>query len=728
MRGAGTTSGAPAAPTTTTYSAAPSVSPSMLPRGVDVPVTRSHIRAAAETYLARHPQERESLAGLTAVLDGPDDPSSRATLPGHVTCSAVVIDRHRRVLHIGHKATGLLLAPGGHGEADRSLLATALREVSEETGIRPGDLCLTPQFLGTPVDIDVHGIDADPSKGEPSHQPFDFRFAFYVSTEQLPPLRLQDEEVSGARWLAFADVRSPTLRAKLLDAEADGLDGQPEPVNASALVYDGYGRYLLHLRDMREGIWKPGVFALLGGGRESGDRCLEGTVRRELAEKAPGLGPVGLTPYAVEEATSVDGLAVPIKVYTARWNGHPDTVDLQEGVLLRWFTPDVLDRLRLSPGLGDLIRRHAAEHPPAGRPPSGPAAERPRQAAGAAMSTRSGVTVVAGVLALHYRILPTDVCEGPSGTATCNYVAQATDGRRWFVKAYPENTDLDAERRALELAEFAALGGVPVPGLRRTQGGDPLATDGGFSVSVTAFAEGAETADSGLYGERWASVGETVGRLHRTLARHPDGPPRRTPSREVCDVARGRQRLERLLARYAKQAPRSAFGAWARDTARERLDGLPAAASMLDALPSTLATQVVHGDLSSLNLMLENEKVAAVIDFRPPAHRSPMWELGRIVLDPRTVLSTPGWPTGLATAVAAYREANPAMPVKDLLTVPRVAAGYLACSVYPLSEPLDDPAAVTPQLEAYGRARHEALGVLCARMDEAEEVLRDLLR
>ncbi|MEE1807783.1 MFS transporter [Streptomyces sp. BE133] len=146
----------------------------------------------------------------------------------------------------------------------------------------------------------------------------------------------------------------------LLNAETHGLDGQPEPVNASALIHDGRGRCLLHLRDQREGIWEPGVFALLGGGRKTGDPCLEATLRRELAEEVPHL-----TPYAVEEATSVDGLAVPIQVYTGRWNGDPDTVNLQEGVLLRWFTPDMLDRLRLSPGLGDLVRRHATEHPAA---------------------------------------------------------------------------------------------------------------------------------------------------------------------------------------------------------------------------------------------------------------------------------------------------------------------------------------------------------------------------
>ncbi|MFJ1974071.1 NUDIX domain-containing protein [Streptomyces sp. NPDC087903] len=337
-----------------------------------MPPSRSHIRATIETYLARHAEEREALDGLLAVLDGTEEPTSRATLPGHVTCSAVVIDRDRRVLHIGHRVTGLLLSPGGHVEAgDRTLLAAAVREVCEEAGIRPGALCLTPQFLGEPIDVDVHDIDANPAKGEPAHQHFDFRFAFYLPAEQPPALALQDEEVAGAQWLPYADVRSPTLRAKLLDAEADGLDGRPEPVNASALIHDGAGRYLLHLRDDREGIWEPWVFALLGGGRTRDDSCLEATLWRELAEEAPGLRPADLMPFAVEEATSVDGLAVPIQVFGGRWSGDAEAVELREGVLLKWCTVDMLDRLRLSPGLGELIHRHAAERPATKRPPHG---------------------------------------------------------------------------------------------------------------------------------------------------------------------------------------------------------------------------------------------------------------------------------------------------------------------------------------------------------------------
>jgi 8-oxo-dGTP pyrophosphatase MutT (NUDIX family) len=172
---------------------------------------------------------------------------------------------------------------------------------------------------------------------------------------------LQDEEVSGAEWLALSEVTSPTLREKLLQAR---LDGQPEPVNASALIHDGRGRYLLHLRDHKPGIWQPGAFDLLGGGRSHEDQSLEDTLLRELSEEVPDLRLEDLEPYAVETATSVDDLSVPIQVFTGRWRGNPDRLRLHEGVLLRWFTPDVLDRLRLSPGTRDLIRRHAADNPP----------------------------------------------------------------------------------------------------------------------------------------------------------------------------------------------------------------------------------------------------------------------------------------------------------------------------------------------------------------------------
>jgi ADP-ribose pyrophosphatase YjhB (NUDIX family) len=68
-------------------------------------------------------------------------------------------------------------------------------------------------------------------------------------------------------------------------------------------------------------MWEPWVLALVGGKRSRDDASLEATLRRELAEETPGLEPTGLMPFAVQEATSVDGLAVPTSVYAGRWSG-----------------------------------------------------------------------------------------------------------------------------------------------------------------------------------------------------------------------------------------------------------------------------------------------------------------------------------------------------------------------------------------------------------------------
>ncbi|MFG2228331.1 hypothetical protein [Streptomyces sp. NPDC048644] len=75
--------------------------------------TRSAIRTLVDSYLDRHPDERTALEPLLTALDAPPDPTSRATLPAHLTCSAVVIDRDRRVLHIRHRAGGGLMLTTG---------------------------------------------------------------------------------------------------------------------------------------------------------------------------------------------------------------------------------------------------------------------------------------------------------------------------------------------------------------------------------------------------------------------------------------------------------------------------------------------------------------------------------------------------------------------------------------------------------------------------------------
>jgi 8-oxo-dGTP pyrophosphatase MutT (NUDIX family) len=90
-----------------------------------------------------------------------------------VTCSALVVNDEGRMLRIWHNSFGKWLQPGGHLEpSDTSLVGAALRELAEETGI-----ALDPAALldNQPIDVDVHAIPANRTRGEPKHQHFDLR-------------------------------------------------------------------------------------------------------------------------------------------------------------------------------------------------------------------------------------------------------------------------------------------------------------------------------------------------------------------------------------------------------------------------------------------------------------------------------------------------------------------------------------------------------------------------
>ncbi|WP_395577184.1 NUDIX domain-containing protein [Streptomyces sp. BK79] len=327
-----------------------------------MPLSHHHIRTTVDTYLTRHPHEREQLSVLLDALDRPgEDITNRSTFTGHVTCGAIVVDQLGRVLHVLHLASGKVLAPGGHTEpTDDTLAAAALRELHEETGIPARAVTPWPGFETVPLDIDIHNIDAHPGKGEPRHHHFDLRFLFRLQTTEVSVVP-QEEEVGGIQWRPVDRVTSPTLREKLLKLP---LQAEPETANASALIYNDRGEYLLHLRDYFPGqIWESGMWSLLGGGREPQDATLEHTVRRELAEEA-GLDLAGLSPFGTEYASHDDGTTVPIAIYAGRWNGDPRELHLTEGVMLAWFAPDDLHRLRIADTTSDLVRRHAAGLPP----------------------------------------------------------------------------------------------------------------------------------------------------------------------------------------------------------------------------------------------------------------------------------------------------------------------------------------------------------------------------
>lgn len=135
---------------------------------------------------------------------------SRATLEGHLTASAWVLDRtrsHAALIH--HRKLNLWLQPGGHVEDfDASWRAAAQREVMEETGL----VRFIPHENEAELfDVDVHPIPA--RLNEPAHYHYDLRFLFVadVDASVAGRLHINAEEAHDCRWFALTTLQNDAL-------------------------------------------------------------------------------------------------------------------------------------------------------------------------------------------------------------------------------------------------------------------------------------------------------------------------------------------------------------------------------------------------------------------------------------------------------------------------------------------------------------------------------------
>jgi 8-oxo-dGTP pyrophosphatase MutT (NUDIX family) len=97
---------------------------------------RDALRAVLDAHVGRDDAERAAVGHAQRLLAGAPDPFDRATLPAHLTASAVVIDPDRgSVLLHRHRRLGSWLQPGGHVEPGERPEDAVLRETWEETGV-----------------------------------------------------------------------------------------------------------------------------------------------------------------------------------------------------------------------------------------------------------------------------------------------------------------------------------------------------------------------------------------------------------------------------------------------------------------------------------------------------------------------------------------------------------------------------------------------------------------
>lgn len=172
----------------------------------------TRLEALVGHYLAHVADRREMLSLFRWQIGQDHALDDRATMPGHLTTSAIVISPdHTQVLLIDHVTIGRWLQPGGHYEASEFFWQSAAREAIEETAV--SGLALHPWHQGQdhPFVIDSHDVPGKPSRNEPPHVHHDLQYLFVA--DPGAGLVHQAEEVHAAKWARIAQLADIAPRA-----------------------------------------------------------------------------------------------------------------------------------------------------------------------------------------------------------------------------------------------------------------------------------------------------------------------------------------------------------------------------------------------------------------------------------------------------------------------------------------------------------------------------------
>lgn len=147
--------------------------------------------------LALSPGEALAVSQTIDFVRAHPDCLVRTCLPGHLTGSAWILSPDRtRTLLTHHRKLDKWLQLGGHADGDGDLLAVALREAREESGLTGLKVIEASVF-----DVDRHWI---PGRGsEPGHWHHDLRFLLEADPDE--PLTVTSESKDLA-WVEVAAV------------------------------------------------------------------------------------------------------------------------------------------------------------------------------------------------------------------------------------------------------------------------------------------------------------------------------------------------------------------------------------------------------------------------------------------------------------------------------------------------------------------------------------------
>lgn len=161
------------------------------------------IRACMEAFRARSVQEETDRALALQMIDEyPDTILTRKNGLAHFTSSGFVVNKSlTKVLMVHHLIYRTWAWTGGHADGDDDLLAVAVREAQEETGVR----ALRP-LTGEMDSFDVLPVYGHMKKGRYVGTHLHLSAAYILVADEDETIRMKEDENDGVRWIAREEM------------------------------------------------------------------------------------------------------------------------------------------------------------------------------------------------------------------------------------------------------------------------------------------------------------------------------------------------------------------------------------------------------------------------------------------------------------------------------------------------------------------------------------------
>lgn len=164
------------------------------------------LKEQIEKYKPYNEQEELDKKQMLDFIEKFDDVLTRKNIFGHFSGSAFVVNKERtKMIVVYHNILGGWIIPGGHADGEENLLAVAVREVEEETGLKVKVL-----------DENIFSIQSIAVKGHVKHGKYvsahlHLDVLFLLEADETAQLTYRKDESKGVKWIELNEATDETM-------------------------------------------------------------------------------------------------------------------------------------------------------------------------------------------------------------------------------------------------------------------------------------------------------------------------------------------------------------------------------------------------------------------------------------------------------------------------------------------------------------------------------------